>query len=628
MENKEFYEELENIYSHQELPPEINHFYKQYKVNNIREARELEGAIQEKLLTNQAINIEVKSWQIKENIILIFTNIGTFTIERTANYEVILKPSYNILEFYEMLKSNNLFLKKKYQKNVEGYYKTDKEEYLFNDYLKAYYWYQLLKNPKRFYLYLTNTTNTNLWFNIRRENLVSLECLSNQDFNDFSNTKKYQESKPETHFLKQLHNRFKEIAKINPYLLFSIAINQEESYLPYIMNNLEIFKKFILEETTKYTDSGSGMKQAYRFLKKINLIKYFTKEELLQLYKKNPSLYYHLDKERFTLLTKEIENKSPLVQLDKNSSKKVHIRYQRFELFDYCPVDCILKETPIKKYFFLYFLEYNQTISKLYKSYYKSYEKITLKKGEIPNLEDFCKCLFQPRNLFKVYQNQKLNGQDLRNFTKLTDYYGEATKQNQILVEKACRQKAIEFYNNMINSQISKSTFEQFLKQNNLNEQTIFSYIINYKFLYSKEKSTLFKILNNYYGHFLKLVDIITLLKEMIERNLELEVFLKEKGISKKNFSIVYNYFEENYPKLYQKIFYQRNKEKQMKILNQVYLGCQILSREEKNIELSQQFLKECSLDELKNTELYDLLVDKNLIKDEMKNKKLKKTLL
>ena len=64
-----------------------------------------------------------------------------------------------------------------------------------------------------------------------------------------------------------------------------------------------------------------------------------------------------------------------------------------------------------------------------------------------------------------------------------------------------------------------------------------------------------------------------------------------------------------------------------MKILNQVYLGCQILSREEKNIELSQQFLKEYSLDELKNTELYDLLVDKNLIKDEIKNKKLKKTL-
>ena len=123
------------------------------------------------------------------------------------------------------------------------------------------------------------------------------------------------------------------------------------------------------------------------------------------------------------------------------------------------------------------------------------------------------------------------------------------------------------------------------------------------------------------------LTEIITLLKEMIERNLELEVFLKEKGISKKNFSIVYNYFEENYPKLYQKIFYQRNKEKQMKILNQVYLGCQILSREEKNIELSQQFLKEYSLDELKNTELYDLLVDKNLIKDEIKNKKLKKTL-
>ena len=71
-----------------------------------------------------------------------------------------------------------------------------------------------------------------------------------------------------------------------------------------------LFKKFILEETTIYTSSGNSLRHAYQFLQKNNLIKYFTIEEQIKLYQYNPKMYYSLDKTFFKIGSFRVKTKN------------------------------------------------------------------------------------------------------------------------------------------------------------------------------------------------------------------------------------------------------------------------------------------------------------------------------
>ena len=72
----------------------------------------------------------------------------------------------------------------------------------------------------------------------------------------------------------------------------------------------------------------STVEKAYNFLKETGLIKLFSKEDFIALYKKNPDIYYDLDEGIFLNVACKINNKSPEILLERNNSTKLHIQYR------------------------------------------------------------------------------------------------------------------------------------------------------------------------------------------------------------------------------------------------------------------------------------------------------------
>ena len=77
---------------------------------------------------------------------------------------------------------------------------------------------------------------------------------------------------------------------------------------------------------------------SYDFLINSKLINLFSENDLMNLYKKNPANYYSFDKENFTKLASKIPNKSPMISLERNSDKCVHIQYRSYDLYDDIPI--------------------------------------------------------------------------------------------------------------------------------------------------------------------------------------------------------------------------------------------------------------------------------------------------
>ena len=619
---KELIKKLDDIYNTLKIPPQISTYQYHYKKITAIETKKLNDEIYDDREKKEDIpKIQLLAAKVKNNIIIMNTNIGTFTMENPKNIPIHLKQKYTIEEFYNLLKTNDFNTTQSYFKNRDGYYVNDKNEFFLNHFFNAYYWYKMVtEDVKRLYLYLNYTAlSYNIEVSAPTENFIPIEVVTSPNFNNYAHT---QEIPPYSRYLpliKRIQNRFENICPLenNPYLIFTIAIyTNEPKYLPYIEENLNLFKKFILEETTIYTPSGNSLRHAYQFLQKNNLIKYFTIEEQIKLYQSNPKMYYSLDKTFFAIVASQIPNKSPLVKLERNKNQSVHLRYHDYDLYDGIPVATRIQSSYEKKTFSTYFLNYSRAISKLYNLYYKSYQQNALKKQNTPNLEDFCACLFQIKNLEKIYNNSKLSWQDLKDFSKLKDYFGSFAEKALQEVQTLSRKNSLNFYNKIILLKENNIQLETFLNINHLNEENIFNFIIQNKFLYSKEKGALIKIFSDHYGHSLTMEDILILLQEMLERKLTIEEILKEKEIPKKEFEKIYSSSKENNPLLWQEISSSLNQNSKRRYLKLIHLGYKVLrtplsSKEEYNQLFSKTISFDDLLEELKNTELYDLLLDK-----------------
>ena len=200
--------------------------------------------------------------------------------------------------------------------------------------------------------------------------------------------------------------------------------------------------------------------------------------------------------------------------------------------------------------------------------------------------------------------------------SKLKDYFGSFAEKALQEVQTLSRKNSLNFYNKIILLKENNIQLETFLNINHLNEENIFNFIIQNKFLYSKEKGALIKIFSDHYGHSLTMEDILILLQEMLERKLTIEEILKEKEIPKKEFEKIYSSSKENNPLLWQEISSSLNQNSKRRYLKLIHLSYKVLrtplsSKEEYNQLFSKTISFDDLLEELKNTELYDLLLDK-----------------
>ena len=244
---KELIKKLDDIYNTLKIPPQISTYQYQYKKITAIETKKLNDEIYDGREKKEDIpKIQVLTAKFKNNIIIMNTNIGTFTMENPKNIPIHLKQKYTIEEFYNLLKTNDFNTTQSYFKNRDGYYVNDKNEFFLNHFFNAYYWYKMVtEDVKRLYLYLSYTAlSYNIEVSAPTENLIPIEVVTSPNFNNYAHT---QEIPPYSRYLpliKRIQNRFENICPLenNPYLIFTIAIyTNEPKYLPYIEENLNLF---------------------------------------------------------------------------------------------------------------------------------------------------------------------------------------------------------------------------------------------------------------------------------------------------------------------------------------------------------------------------------------------------
>lgn len=505
---------------------------------------------------------------------------------------------------------------------------------MLEDYLKKYFIYRMLLDSgygrKLFYYY--NQVLYRYGFISDYKSVIPLEYLNQPNFNYYIYT-----SSTCAEYLMDVYDHYYCFDK-NFFLVFSlILVENRKDKVSFIMEHKDEFKVFILEEAASNAFNGSYAVLAYTFLKDNNLLSLFTEEELKSLYMSEPKYSFKCLEEFIFPLAKKIENTSPMIQLDRNSQKMVHIKYHDYDLYEDIPIAKLKATSAYNKNltFLEYFLCNNEVIVKLYKMYYKSYQKAVQGKPEKNNLEDFIRVLFQPKNLLSIYNNRKFDWEDLNSFSKIGNYYGEENfdKINQVM--RIMRNQSLKFYNAIVLSKDNPNKLDDCVCQLGLDREHFYEYIIQDKFLYSKEKSGLLSIASDYYGDSLRLIDILVLLDEMITREMTLDEILREKEISKKDFQKIYDKARENNPILCQCIFESLSKNKRRGYLKLVRLGYKVLNTKLSPLEEYEEiFGSVVSFSELlfslEKTELYFKLLEKavsweDYCVDDVKKRRLEK---
>ena len=635
MNREEFAKELDMIFKKYSNMKKWNKLLSLYEVEEIRRLNDyVMKHYQDDIL------IFVYGYEIVNDKVILKTELGSFLLDLPKLYDLdqvkrqlakIVNQKKNLLDFFEMLIRDNIFVtdymdtengKRNYCGKVQvlkGF--TNKtlldSNVILKDYLDRYFIYRMLKEPekyaKKFFRYYNQILCKCSYYFPSSKDFSGVSHVLPLDFHYYIYTNEACAA-----YFNTLYDHYYSFDQ-NLSLLFSIIIllNQGDK-ISIIKKHLEEFKKFIMEEGLCSAFSGRYSFMAYDFLKTNQLLSYFTEEELKKIYMKDPKNSFRCLKEVMLPIALGIENISPMVRLRKSDSLMVHLCYHDYDLYEGEPT-LEKKELSFEKRggFLSYFLSNNEIVVKLYKMYYKGYLKLIGDNLEKDNIEDFLETLLKPNNLLSIFENRKFSFGDLRSLSSFQHYYGKEVEESIRKVTEVLRRKSLAVYNEIILARDSLEKMNGCLAKYGLTSDNIYEYVIGDKFLYSKEKNGLLHVVYQYYGKSLKVLDILLLLDEMLNREMTLEQILKEKEIPKRDFQRMYQQSIEDNPILYQCIFESLSQNKRRGYLKLIRFGYRVLhtslcSMEEYEKEFGEVISYNKLLAGVQDTELYSLLLEKS----------------
>lgn len=569
MTNKEFLEKMDNIYQHYEESsiwknPKITEALRDYLIEHI-EDDELNP------------KIHIKDYQIIENGIYLYTDIGTFLMESKNQDREVLETlknnSLSFLDFFYKLDRGNLSFTFTQKRNDILFRQEENPLDCFDYYLFYYYNYRNLMDARLDRLF--KSYNDKNYFHT----LVSLEALSHKDFHDFSRT-----SLKSAYRLKKIYDNYYPFDQ-NQKLVFSIFLLTEDyEKLDYIKENLEAFKKFVVEEVSRANYLSGYIKICCSYLQEADFIRYFSKEELDKMYQKNTSYYRYLP-EVFQETVSKFENKSPMIYLDSTEKEKVHVRYLPHQLIEGVPFDYHIRyniERGKRLDFKNLYLYNNESMSQFYLMYFKEYQKGLENKG---NLFDFIGYLFQTKPLVSLYNNPNISVGSIHELEQFLPFYDKKVQQNVSLAKKELEKRNLAFYNSLVMVKDNKEKLVHVLEQNGLKEETMYSFIIQNKFLDRKKKDGLFTILKDHFESDFIAYDILSIIDEAKCRHLSLDKVLEEKEISKSTFHKMHQAADAKNPILSQNTFENLQRKERKSFLQLMRFGRHIASTNIKSME-------------------------------------------
>lgn len=565
----------------------INHFYQQMtqgeSVQDIlldydhEKLKQLDQYVLKNYETLNLIHIE-RCVSYRKKIIL-ETTVGIFLLDKPMDLnskkrmESLNHDNLNILEFYGIISNNDFgFSLPKYDTKIKikkNYYKQDflASKNIITDFLIAYFHCRMIQeSEKQKQLFISFNKNNS---NFQKNRSIPLECLNHPNYHDFTKTNE--------EYAKELQNIYDNYYQFsqNQALIFTFIIfNHDLTKIDYIKKNLEEFKKFVIKKASKKMNTNKYIYRVYDYLVDSGIRNLFTKEDLQKMYQMNVS-YWNKDKSFFSGIAHTIKNTSPMIRLSRKDEKKVHIRYLDYDLYEETPAK-ILANAGNQK-FLNTFLMHNKTIVKLYQRYYKNYQKAIDKTPEKDNLYDFIQCMLSTNNLLKIYDNPNFSIQEVKALISFGTYYDKKTQQNIEMVQEFGRRRSITIYNTIVKYQNNTLELESILNRLNLNKNTIYSFIIEDKFLFAIEKEGVLNILNDCFPNSIRLFDILSIIDEANTREISLYEMLKEKEIS----SRVFNGLSENVwlrnSNTIKEEFEKKNQKIRKRYLNALKIGYQVL---------------------------------------------------
>lgn len=339
----------------------------------------------------------------------------------------------------------------------------------------------------------------------------------------------------------------------------------------YIKEHMEEFKKFIIE--IKYI--GYAL-DSYKYMK-ANLSEYMDEHFLIELYKKRPRFFFY-DNDVFKNIAEKIPNNSPKIKLT-DELPACNLKYRPYDLYAGLPAYYINDELSDFESRFLY---NNDLIIKLYNLYYKSY-KSSIKDDKLDNLYDFIKTILLNQNNFKnVANNQNFSAREIESLIFFKHSLGQSEREKfEHFYEKYQneeRNKWIYLHNELVKYKNDYPKCIEIFEKYGFNKDNLFTFVLNNKFMNKNIKSLIIELANICYGNTVKVIDIIDLLDEMIDRELTLDEILKEREISKKTFDKLYQDSYENNPILYEYIKMSLSKNKRLGYRKLIKLGYAIIN--------------------------------------------------
>ncbi len=237
MTNEEFLKTLDELYCH-------------YEENSIWRNARLTDELKIHLLDHiedRDLNFQVniKDYKVEENVVYLYTDIGTFLLEKKEKsipvLESLKNSSISFLDFFYKLDQENLSSTFSMKVNNLSFRKENNQNELLMYYLCYYYNYRNLSDDTmvhRLFKSYNDRSGINTIFSME-----SLECPDFQELCSLS-----------LRVLPNLKKLYGYSNKWNPNqnLVFSIHIlSKEDRMIEYIKDHLEAFKEFTIEEVSK-----------------------------------------------------------------------------------------------------------------------------------------------------------------------------------------------------------------------------------------------------------------------------------------------------------------------------------------------------------------------------------------
>lgn len=556
------------------------------------------------------LTIHINNYEIKGKKVIFKTNIGTFLTD-TPKFSDELSKYANIdidaCKFFET------FIIKKSSKLIEDI--KDENSKIFIKYLQSYYLYRNLTDPNEKKRHFSNFSNDN--YNCS-DKVFTLECLNNPNFFDLYAFTPHMTNYYIEDFVDIYDNYFK--FDNNKNILFAnIILSGDASRKSFILENISEFKEFIINYVSNKAKGNSYVSLAYKYISENSIIDYFEQDELEKMYLKNP-YYYILDSKRFESIALNIKNSSPLIKLDNETEDIIHVRVRDYDLIDDIPFEYYKKQPKTRENmnFKNTFLFNNTSILKFYKIYYRSYIDIINRKNlkNKDNLKDFIRFLFEYNNLMRICNNPNITINDLKSLEMFLKFYDIGISDMFKRIKKDLRYKALRFHNEIVNSKDSINEINSVLCKYKVDKDNIYSFIINNKFLYVKEKSALINIIGVYYDLSVKFIDVLSILNEMLDRRMTIDQILKEKGIPKKEFDLIYEKSAKDNPILHEYISNSLKRNKRLGFMKLCKYGYVVLKTNITSIkDYEEKFKDHMSyydlIKYLSKTDISDKLIEK-----------------